>query len=344
QPERMDSYAGASGPIATMARQVGLRSSVGAPIVVDGRRWGVTIVSSKDERTLPADTEARSAAFTELVATAISNTEAREELAASREELAASRARIVAATDEERRRVVRDLHDGAQQRLVHTIITLKLACRAFENEQEHASALLAEALDHAEQATAELRELAHGILPAVLTHGGLRAGIDALVAEALDHAEAATSELRELSHGIMPSVLTRGGLRSGVGALASRTPVPVELDVTEERLAGTVEATAYFVVAEALTNVAKHAHASRVAVTAAVEDGELRIAIRDDGAGGARAEGPGLIGLADRLAVLDGRLRVASPPGEGTEITATIPVGREPLGRAPSPGAAGATP
>jgi signal transduction histidine kinase len=286
-PARMHSYENASGAAAALGRELGLRSSVGAPIVVDQRLWGVMIVSSKHDRPLPVDTESRIAAFTELVATAISNTEAREELAASREEVAASRARIVAATDDERRRVVRDLHDGAQQRLVHTIITLKLARRALQHEQEHSSALLAQALDHAEQATAELRELAHGILPAVLT---------------------------------------RGGLRAGIGALASRMPVPVQTDVSVGRLPAAVEATAYFVVAEALTNVAKHARARRAAVTARVEDGTLRVQVRDDGIGGARPDGSGLVGLSDRLAVLDGRLRVESPADGGALVAADIPV------------------
>ena len=271
------------------SREPGLRTSLSAPIIVDQRLWGVMIVSSKGDRPLPGDTESRIAAFTELVATAISNAEAREELAASREEVAASRARIVAATDDERRRVVRDLHDGAQQRLVHTIITLKLASRAFQSEKADAPALLAEALDHAEQATAELRELAHGILPAVLTQGGLRAGID---------------------------------------ALASRMPIPVQTDVSVGRLPAAVEATAYFVVAETLTNVAKHARARCAAVTARVEDGTLCVQVRDDGVGGARADGTGLVGLADRLAALDGRLRVESPADGGTLLAADIPLPR----------------
>jgi PAS domain S-box-containing protein len=282
RPTRMHSYENAAGPAAALARELGLRSSVGAPIVVDRRLWGVMIVSSKGDRPLPGDTESRIAAFTELVSTAISNTEAREEVAASR-------ARIVAATDDERHRVVRDLHDGAQQRLVHTIITLKLARSAFQNEQEHASALLTEALDHAEQATAELRELAHGILPAVLIQGGLRAGVD---------------------------------------ALASRMPVPVENGASVGRLPASVEATAYFVVAEALTNIAKHARAGRAAVTARVEDGTLRVQVRDDGVGGARLDGSGLVGLADRLAALDGRLRVKSPADGGTLVAADIPLPR----------------
>jgi signal transduction histidine kinase len=276
----MRGYENASGPAAALARELGLRSSVGAPIVVDQRLWGVMIVSSKHDEPLPADTESRIAAFTELVATAISNTEARTEVAASR-------ARIVAVADDERRRVVRDLHDGAQQRLVHTTITLKLAHRALQNEQGNLRALLTEALDHAEQATAELRELAHGILPAVLTQGGLRAGVD---------------------------------------ALASRMPVPVQTDMSVGRLPAAVEATAYFVVAEALTNVAKHARARRAEVTARVEDQTLRVQVRDDGVGGARPGRSGLVGLADRLAVLGGTLQVESPADRGTLIAADIPL------------------
>ena len=279
RPARIE-YAKATGAVGAYARSMGIRSAVGAPIVVDGRLWGVMVATSPEAGSLRADTESRLENFTELVATAISNTEAREEVAASR-------ARIVAATDEERRRVVRDLHDGAQQRLVHTIITLKLARRAVQNEREDAAALLTEALDHAEQATAELRELAHGILPAVLTQGGLRAGVD---------------------------------------ALASRMPVPVENGVSVGRLPAAVEATAYFVVAEALTNVAKHARAERAAVTARVEDGTLVVHVRDDGVGGAQRNGSGLTGLTDRLAALDGELRVESPADRGTVVAATIPL------------------
>jgi signal transduction histidine kinase len=210
------------------------------------------------------------------------------ELRRSEAVLAASRARIVAASDEERRRLVRDLHDGAQQRLVQTTITLKLAHRALQNEEdEDLAALLSDALDHAEQATDELRELAHGILPAVLTHGGLRAGVD---------------------------------------ALASRMPVPVENDVSVGRFPAAVEASAYFVVAETLTNVAKHARARRATVAARVEDGTLRVQVRDDGVGGARPEGSGLLGLADRVAVLGGQLRVESPSDGGTLVAADFPL------------------
>jgi signal transduction histidine kinase len=202
-------------------------------------------------------------------------------------ELRASRARVVAAADEERRRVVRDLHDGAQQRLVHTIIMLKQADHAYQPNQGPASELVAEALDQAEHAIVELRELAHGILPAVLTRGGLRAGVE---------------------------------------VLATRMPLPVEIAVSVDRLPAAVEATAYFVVAEALTNVAKHARATGAEVLARVEDGTLRVQVRDDGVGGARPDGSGLVGLADRLAVLDGQLRLESPTDGGTLVAAAIPV------------------
>jgi signal transduction histidine kinase len=209
------------------------------------------------------------------------------ELRRSEAYLAASRARIVAAADEERQRVVRDLHDGAQQHLVHMILTLKLARMALENGEDAGHEHLSQALDQAEQAMAELGELAHGILPRVLTHGGLRAGVQ---------------------------------------ALASRMPVTIETDVSVGRLPAPVEATAYFVVAEALTNVAKHSRAQRAAVSVRLEDGTLRVHVRDDGVGGARPHGSGLLGLADRLAVLDGQLRVESPAHGGTLVVAELPV------------------
>jgi PAS domain S-box-containing protein len=280
RPDRIDDWSDAPGPVAAAIRELGIRSSVASPILVEGRLWGALAVHTKQPRPLPVDTESHLENFTELVATAISNTEARNEVAASR-------ARIVAATDEERRRMVRDLHDGAQQRLVHTVVTLTMAQHAVQNGDEDYPALLTEALDNARQATTELRELAHGILPAALTQGGLRAGVD---------------------------------------ALASRMPVPVENGVSVGRLPPAVEATAYFVVAEALTNIAKHAHAGHATVTARVEHSTVRIQVRDDGIGGARPDGSGLLGLADRLAVLDGRLRVERPAEGGTLLAADIPV------------------
>src|SRR3954469_556118 len=171
---RLDDFSAATDPIGVTARDAGIKSAVGSPVIVDGHLWGVMTAAST-EGPMPAGAEARLASFTELVATAIANAE-------SSEELAASRRRLVGASDDARRRVVRDLHDRAQQRLVHTIVTLKLAQRAFRDEDGKAESLLSEALDQAEQGNRELRELAHGIMPAVLTRGGLRAGVVAMVA------------------------------------------------------------------------------------------------------------------------------------------------------------------
>jgi PAS domain S-box-containing protein len=265
--------------------------AVGAPIVVEDRLWGV-VAASEGAEPLPPGAEERLARFTDLVATAIANAE-------SRAEVAASRARVVAAADDERRRVVRDLHDGAQQGLVHTIFTLQLASLAHENGDGGASALVAEALEHARRANDELRELSHGILPAELTRGGLPAGVDTLV---------------------------------------SRLPLRVATHVSVGRLPSVVEATAYFVVAEALTNIAKHAGAARADVSVEVDDGALCIAVRDDGVGGARPDGSGLVGMRDRLEALDGRLRIDSPTGRGTLVAAEIPLSGHPVAQgAPTP-------
>ena len=195
---------------------------------------------------------------------------------------------MLAAGDDARRRVVRDLHDGAQQRLVHTIITLKLAQQALHEDRERrGAARRARRSSTAERATAELRELAHGILPSVLTHGGLRAGVDAFV---------------------------------------SRLDLPVDVDVSSERLPPDIEASAYFIVAEALTNVVKHARATRATVTAAVDDGVLTLEVRDDGVGGANPDGHGLMGIADRVDALGGRLRIESTDGGGTVLAARLPL------------------
>jgi signal transduction histidine kinase len=273
--------------VATAVAEAGcaIRSdgAVGAPIVVEDGFWGVVAVSEGTEP-LPPGAERRLARFTDLVATAIANAD-------SRAEIAASRVRVVAAADEERRRVVRDLHDGAQQGLVHTIVTLELASRAQEEGHEGAQALLAEAIEHARRAHDELRDLSQGILPAALRTGGLRAGLEVLV---------------------------------------SRMPLPVATDVSVGRLPSVLEASAYFVVAEALTNVVKHAGAKRAEVSVRVEDGTLRVAVRDDGAGGARPDGRGLVGLRDRLEALDGRLLIDSTMVRGTLVAAEIPLSGHP--------------
>jgi PAS domain S-box-containing protein len=281
RPGRIDGYSDAVGPLGATGRELGIRSSAGTPIIVEDQVWGVVIAGSTREQPLPADMEVRLGSFTELVATAVANAE-------SRGALAASRARIVAAADESRRRIERDLHDGAQQRLVHAVIVLKLALRALSNADADAGELIEEALRHAEHANSELRELAHGILPAALIRGGLRAGVEGLV---------------------------------------SRVSLPVNVDVAVDRLPAEVEATAYFVVSEALTNVVKHARADGAGVTARVERGELRVEVRDDGVGGARGgDTSGLGGLQDRVSALDGRLVLDSPPGRGTRVCAVLPV------------------
>jgi signal transduction histidine kinase len=281
RPARMEIHEGTPGSIAAVLREQGIRCSVGAPIVVEGRLWGVMVAAFRREEALSADIEERMAQFTELVATAIAN-------AKSRAELAASRARVVATADETRRRIERDLHDGAQQRLVHSVITLKLARRALGDGGGPAVELLDEALEQAERAIAELRDLAHGILPAALSRGGLRAGIETLV---------------------------------------SRVRLPVSVDVPAERLPPALEAAAYFIVAEALTNVVKHAHARRAQIRAFVDSGALHLEVRDDGVGGARLDGhSGLLGLHDRAAAMNGELSVESPQGGGTVVAATLPL------------------
>jgi PAS domain S-box-containing protein len=283
RPARLDDFSRATGPIGDVARRARISSMVAAPVVVDGRTWGVLAALWSDRPPPPDDTEERMARFAELLDTAIANAD-------SRAQLAASRGRVLAAADDARRRVVRDLHDGAQQRLVHTVVTLKLAKRELTRDPGADTGLLDAALTSAERATAELRELAHGILPSVLTHRGLRAGVRALV---------------------------------------SRVDLPVDLEVLDERLPSHVEASAYFIVAEALTNVVKHAGATHATVTAALDAGVLALEVRDDGAGGADPEGPGLIGVADRVDALGGTLRIDSPDGGGTVLATRLPLGSD---------------
>jgi signal transduction histidine kinase len=284
RPARLDSYADASGQFGVAAAASGFRSSVGTPIIVEGLAWGVMIAGSSMEQPLPADTEARLANFTELLATAIANAE-------SRAALAASRARIVAAADEMRRRIERDLHDGTQQQLVSLMLELRAAETTVPSEVGELRAQLAR------------------------TAGGL-AGV--------------LGELREISRGIHPAILSRGGLERALRTLARRSAVPVELDLrTERRLPEHLEVAAYYVVSEALTNAAKHAHASLVKVELEAHDGIVRLAIRDDGIGGANlGQGSGLVGLSDRIDALGGRLEVTSPIGTGTTLLIEIPIER----------------
>jgi signal transduction histidine kinase/CHASE3 domain sensor protein len=281
-PFRVDDFGEDAGAIAREARALGIRASVGCPIVVGGRLWGVIAASTRRAEPFPPDTEAQIAEFTELVATAVEN-------AQSRAELAASRARVVAAADETRRRLERDLHDGAQQRLVSLALRLRTAAAAIPSD---------------------LREV-HQELTSV------GAELDELL-----------GDLRELSRGIHPAILSEGGLGPALRTLARRSSVPVQLQVgMEGRLPERVEVTAYYVVSEALTNVAKHANASAVQVDVDRDDGLVRLAIRDDGVGGADpARGSGLVGLKDRVEATGGSLRVESRPGEGTSLLVELPV------------------
>jgi signal transduction histidine kinase len=284
RPARIDDYTDATGTVADAARGYGLGSAVGVPIRVEDRLWGVIAVASRRERVLPQDTEARLADFTELVATAIANAEAQAAITASR-------ARIVAAADQARQRIERDLHDSVQQRLVSLVIRARTA-----------------------------REMAPSGAVELLEQ------LDELVAEA----GSALRELGELARGIHPGVLAEGGLRPALRALARRCAVPVRLDVRlEGRLPEPIETAVYYLVAETLTNVAKHAHASTVHVevdTAADNAEVLQVRVRDDGRGGADlGGGSGLMGLKDRVEALGGRLQVQSPLGEGTSVLAELP-------------------
>jgi signal transduction histidine kinase len=257
------------------------RSSVGAPILAEGRVWGVILVSST--ASLPDDTESRLTGFAELVATAVSN-------AVARAELHASRARIIAAADESRRRIERDLHDGAQQRLVGLALLLQTA---------------------ATDPNAEVGELRHVLDRAVNT-----------VTVALD-------ELREVSHGIHPAILSQGGLAPALRGLSRRSAIPVELEMAAVgRCPEHVEVAAYYIVSELLANTVKHAHASVAVVSAEETNGALHLSIRDDGVGGADpTQGSGLIGLRDRVEALGGTLVVDSPLGAGTAVLVSLPSG-----------------
>ena len=260
----------------------GLRWTVGAPVLVEGHIWGAMIAGWREEVALLAEAEDRMADFTQLVATAIAN-------ANSRTELAASRGRVVAAADESRRRIERDLHDGAQQRLV----SLALQLNSMESS-------LPPGLD---ELKAQLSQARVGLAGAV-------------------------ADLQEVSRGIHPAVLSKGGLGPALRTLARRSAVPVEVGVSPDgRLPERVEVTAYYVISEALTNVAKHAQATVAQVDVEADDARLRLSVRDDGVGGADfGRGSGLIGLRDRVEAVGGRIELTSPPGRGTSLVVTVPI------------------
>jgi signal transduction histidine kinase len=281
QPARIDDYFGASGPAAEASREIGLRAGVGVPVSVGGRLWGVMFVASGSEP-LSADTETRLAGFTELAGTAIANAEAQAALTSSR-------ARIVATADATRRRIERNLHDGAQQRLVSLTLNLRAAEAALPTGTG---------------------EVAHQL-------DDVAAGLDGVL-----------DDLREIAGGLHPAILADGGLRPALKTLARRSPLPVDLDIqVNRRLPEPVEMAAYYTVAEALTNATKHAHATTADIKVAESDGVLQVSIRDNGLGGADfGQGSGLVGLKDRAEALGGRLRLHSPPGTGTALEITLPL------------------
>ena len=282
EPARLSSYDGVGGSLPAWTGEHGIRSSVGSPIVVDGQAWGMIIAFSSTAAPHPEDTEGRLLGFTELVAMAIANTE-------SRAQLAASRARVVAAADETRRRIERDLHDGTQQRLISLALELRAAEARATKDQNW----------FAEQCSR--------------TAQGLTDVID---------------ELREISRGLHPVILEKGGLEPALRALARRAGIPVELNIAVQgRLPDRVEVAAYYALSEALTNAAKHARASIVEVEVSVAEEVLRLLVRDDGIGGADpSRGSGLVGLSDRVEAVGGTIAVISPPGAGTSLLVTIPL------------------
>jgi signal transduction histidine kinase len=291
RPARMKNYERATSAIGTWAHAAGINCVVGCPVTVEGRVWGAMLIHWLEDEPLQGVTEARMQEFVELVGTAIAN-------AQGRSDLLASRARVVAAADESRRRIERDLHDGAQQRLV----TLALKLRTVETT---------------------------AVAPDQLSLRGQLSGLVNDLSGILD-------DLQEVSRGIIPPILTRSGLRPALRSLARHSAVPVELDVgAVGRLPERVEVAVYYTVSEALTNVVKHANASEARVGLVVEHRSVRLSIHDDGRGGAAlAGGSGLVGLKDRVEALGGTIEVISPVGAGTSVLVVIPV--EPAGDEPA--------
>jgi signal transduction histidine kinase len=280
---RIDDYDGVATEL--VARWFGAAGpsphAVASPVIVAGSLWG-TIVAGSLEGPLPEETELRMGEFTELLAIAIGN-------ASSRAELAASRARIVVAADEARRRFERNLHDGVQQRLVSLALRLRRIERRLPGEDR---------------------------------------AVKAALSESVQELNAATDEVREIAQGIHPAILTQGGLAPALRTLARRSSMPVEVVVEcEERLPEPVEVAAYYVAAEALTNAAKHAAASRARVALERDDGLVRLLVSDNGVGGADAStGSGLTGIRDRVEALGGSFTVRSPRGQGTSLDVALPL------------------
>ncbi|MDA0178721.1 PAS domain S-box protein [Solirubrobacter phytolaccae] len=275
-PARIDDWGGET---AETRFRTGYRSTAAAPILVSGALWGAVGIAS--EQPLPTESETRLGEFAELVSLAVASAQARTDLIASR-------ARLVKAGDDQRRRLERNLHDGAQARLVAVALQLRVARASLQRRPEAVPDLLEEAARELDAGLAELREIARGLHPALL----------------VDH-----------------------GLSRALEVLAERLPVPVTLAVIDERLPELLEATVYYIAAEALTNTARHAGADGASVTVARDGGVLRCTIADDGRGGADPEGgTGLLGLRDRAEAVGGTLSFASPPGKGTTIVASLPL------------------
>jgi PAS domain S-box-containing protein len=281
-PARVDDWGGLEGSFAEAMFHSGYRSTAAAPIVVAGALWGAVAIASEDP--LPPDTENRLHAFCELASLAVASAQARADLVASR-------ARLVQAGDEERRRLERNLHDGAQQRLVSVALKLRLARARLGSEPD---------------ATAELLD------------------------EASRELDAGLAELRELARGLHPAILGDHGLPRALEALAARLPGPVDVDAPlAARLPEHIEATAYYIVSEALTNVSKHAAADNARVSVRRDGDVVRIEVADDGRGGAdESGGTGIVGLRDRAEAAGGTLSMTSPPGRGTVVVAALPLTR----------------
>jgi signal transduction histidine kinase len=281
-PGRFDSYQGAGGELATLIRDRGIVSEVGAPVIVAGDVWGALIAGWDTGEPPPAGIEFRLASFAELIATAIAN-------ATTYSQLLASRARIVAAGDEARRRIERDLHDGTQQQLVSLGLDLQALKRSIPTEEE---------------------------------------SVRAEIQRVQDALNSVTDDVREISRGLHPSLLTQAGLDAALRSLTRRSGVPVDLDLKiDRRLPQSIEITTYFVVSELLANAAKHAQASNARVQVSVDVGRLRAVVSDDGKGGARpGHGSGLTGLADRVEALGGRLTLTSRRGHGTTVSIELPL------------------
>jgi PAS domain S-box-containing protein len=278
-PARIDDWGGLTGELAEAIFRTGYRSTAAAPIIVAGARWGAVAIASEDP--LPPQSEERLAAFCELASLAVASAQARADLIASR-------TRLVKAGDEQRRKLERNLHDGAQQRFVSVVLKLRLARARLASDPD----ATAELLDDASQ------ELDTGL-----------------------------QELREIARGLHPAILGEQGLQRALEALAERLALPVDIDAPADRLPEHIEATAYYIVSEALTNVAKHARADRARVSIVHDGGVLRCEVADDGRGGVdTSSGTGILGLRDRAEAAGGTLSLVSPPGRGTVLVAVLPL------------------